>query len=491
MTGSAVNAVDYYNLAFTGSIASGTSATLEILTAIDDLIAEGPETADLILSGITLPLNGVIVHPIEFEDTIIINDDDNNDIHISDIVNGAEPSTDGSFRIETADGSPVASDVNVTFQVLATSTALPVQDYQAFSTFTAIIPAALSGIVIDVPVVDDQSKESTEQIDLQLTSADSGYVPVSTIYPLLIGDNDRGGGGGGCKKIGGCGHSNPDPEPPTCRLPYKRDWNITYWANLQKASDGSLNYNLNQTTQNFSDTKPEFWGSSYIEAMAKAPEGYLEGYKDDNGTRLNLVDPAGDILLADAIKLLVESSQVQAIVDLYGFNAVFTGNYSASRSDSLANPKTDIVPTAAIGHWSEQYFRTLAPFKLALLQDENLQMDRVLTRMEMLELTMALYDITDEKFRPAQQEIAFTDTTAQSAYNLELVQRATRLGIINGYAEEDGVLTLLFKPGQIATRAEAIKMMVIAFQACNADFEYTSPLVIEYYPGIHGKIEDN
>jgi hypothetical protein len=226
------------------------------------------------------------------------------------------------------------------------------------------------------------------------------------------------------------------------------------------------------------------WYSPYIETFAI--EGITEGYLDANGNPTGILGPNEEITLDRAIKFLVLASQQQEIQALYGFNAVYNGDYSLPYSDSQMNPNA-IIPIAAIGHWAEPYFRAIAPYELAILQDIDLQMDQPISRIDLLDMIIAIHEITDSNIIQAQQDIDYNDTAAVNAHQLSLIEKGTRLGTNNGYAKEDGELLNLFKPQQHVTTAEAIKMMVIAFQACDDNFEYYSPLVEEYYRGLHGE----
>jgi hypothetical protein len=131
----------------------------------------------------------------------------------------------------------------------------------------------------------------------------------------------------------------------------------------------------------------------------------------------------------------------------------------------------------------------LAPY-IPRFADANFDLNATVpNRAEALTDIMDLYRITEFNIKDPANTVNFLDTSHQPNKIKQSIIDAELAGIINGYADSSGNYLEQFRPVRLPNRAEIVKMMVIAFQACNADFTYTSPLVEEYYPDLHGKPE--
>ncbi|MDB5386640.1 MAG: sodium/calcium exchanger 1, partial [Planctomycetaceae bacterium] len=157
---------DYTTLTGTVTIPAGSTTADIDVNVLDDVIVEAAETVTITLLGfdahdpqVTLDSNAA-----NLTATLSITDDDSATVSIATILDGAEPTTNGKFRVtQTAVSS---TDTVVTYSVAGTAT--PGNDYTIL-TGTVTIPAGSTTADIDVAVLDDTLIEATETVVLTLT----------------------------------------------------------------------------------------------------------------------------------------------------------------------------------------------------------------------------------------------------------------------------------------------------------------------------------
>jgi hypothetical protein len=201
LSGSATLNTDYTD-AFAGSIIiaeSNTTGTIT-LTPSDDPDFEGTETINITLNSATSPYTIATA-------TASINLNDNDappSVVVTAGVNGAEPSTNGTFTINLSSSAPLGGiNVNYTF----TGTATLNIDYSDALSGVINIPQGSTSGTVTLTTNDDPESEGTETIIITLNNASGGYgigVPASATINLLDNDNPPivinevyGGGGNG------------------------------------------------------------------------------------------------------------------------------------------------------------------------------------------------------------------------------------------------------------------------------------------------------
>jgi antitoxin component of MazEF toxin-antitoxin module len=189
--------------ALTGSViipAGSNSAVIDV-TVTDDKVIESTETVDVTLtSGTSANFNftGTTTASVN------ITDDDNvaaNEvINIVKTTDAAEPGTNGQFTVSLPTGITVSEDVTVNYTIAGTATAgtagaggTPGTGDYITLTGSVIIPAGSNSVVIDVTVIDDKVIESTETVDVTLTSGTSANFNFTgtTTASVNITDDDN------------------------------------------------------------------------------------------------------------------------------------------------------------------------------------------------------------------------------------------------------------------------------------------------------------
>lgn len=161
--GTAQAGTDYTNIAITTVvIASGESSVIIPLTAINDELVESDETITLTLTeSQTYEVGATSAATV----TLLSEDAAPTVISIS-AMDGAEPSTDGSFTISRT--GDTAAALNVAFTVTGTATADG--DYTAISS-AVTIAAGESSITVPVEIIDDSLFEADETVIITLDSS--------------------------------------------------------------------------------------------------------------------------------------------------------------------------------------------------------------------------------------------------------------------------------------------------------------------------------
>ncbi|MDY6986881.1 MAG: Calx-beta domain-containing protein [Thermodesulfobacteriota bacterium] len=188
VSGSATQGSDYSPLSGNATILNGgLTANIDVIV-LDDGDLEGRETVILTLTGTDNP--AVTVSPTNNEDTVYINDDEQAQVSISQVSDGAEPGTDGRFRVTISQAA--ARDVVVDYTIVGSATSGV--DYTALSGSLTIGNGDTTADV-DVAVIDDTDLEGSETVILTLTGTDNTAVtvdPGGDQATVTITDNEIG-----------------------------------------------------------------------------------------------------------------------------------------------------------------------------------------------------------------------------------------------------------------------------------------------------------
>ena len=186
-----------YNGPSTGTVVipAGAESASFTRAIVDDLIIEDSEAITITTGTVTnTKYNGIGVANSPFSTYIIDNDNTtaNNTISLTAVSSGAEPTTNGQFRVSYPAGIVRSAPTTVNYTI--GGTAQNGTDYNTLSG-SVIIPANSNSAVIDVDVTDDLVIEATETVALTLTSATSGSTSLN-IGPagaatINITDNDN------------------------------------------------------------------------------------------------------------------------------------------------------------------------------------------------------------------------------------------------------------------------------------------------------------
>ncbi|MBO9155429.1 Calx-beta domain-containing protein [Chitinophaga sp. GCM10012297] len=172
VTGTATPGADYTVLAGTAVIAAGQGSVNIPVAVMDDQLMEPTETVIVSLNGgsstsFTFTGTGTATVNIADEESSVPG---NLALTLSKTADGAEPVTNGGFRINLASGVTLSENVTVTYTIAGS--AIAGLDYIGL-TGTVVIPAGQTGIDIPVVVIDDQVIEQTESVIVTLTGGSS------------------------------------------------------------------------------------------------------------------------------------------------------------------------------------------------------------------------------------------------------------------------------------------------------------------------------
>ncbi|MEK7424495.1 MAG: Calx-beta domain-containing protein, partial [Actinomycetota bacterium] len=171
LTGSTATAgTDYAALTGSVTIPDGeTAATIDVSGIVDDAIVEADETVIVTLTGITSGDPQITLDPdaADRTATVSIADNDSATVSITKITDGAEPSTNGLFRVTQSAMSSTNTVIN--YSVDGASTATAGSDYTTLSG-TVTILAGQTAVDISVPVINDAIVEGTETVVVNLTT---------------------------------------------------------------------------------------------------------------------------------------------------------------------------------------------------------------------------------------------------------------------------------------------------------------------------------
>lgn len=170
------------------TIGAGQQSVTVQLTAVDDMISEVAEVLQITgaATGFTFSAASAITIPGEPAPGLSVTA-----IKTAD---AAEPSTNGTFRIQLVSGTAPA-DITVNYTVGGTATST--KDYSAM-TGTAVIRSGDAGVNVPVNVIDDKILEGNETVTMTLVSGSFEYlgatVPVtiasSGALSMVLADDD-------------------------------------------------------------------------------------------------------------------------------------------------------------------------------------------------------------------------------------------------------------------------------------------------------------
>ncbi|MFC7526894.1 Calx-beta domain-containing protein, partial [Parapedobacter sp. GCM10030251] len=184
----------------TAVLPAGDNAILIDVEAYNDGIIEGPETVVMTLTGASSSSLGFTIDPDNGSaqvDVVDINGSEESPLSIVHVSDGAEPGTDGLFRVSLPPGITSAYPISVALNI--GGTALQGSDYQSLPAVT--IPANTGSVDVPVNVLDDQLIELAETSVIELLSGsatDGGgasYVfpadPAAYTVTVNISDDDN------------------------------------------------------------------------------------------------------------------------------------------------------------------------------------------------------------------------------------------------------------------------------------------------------------
>ncbi|MGF6849823.1 gliding motility-associated-like protein [Chitinophaga sp. W3I9] len=174
VSGTALAGGDYTTLTGTVIIPAGKDSVVVPVTVINDQIIENSETVILTLTGGTSTSFTFTASTTNGNATVNINDDDNTTANrvllVTKTADGAEPGTNGNFKVSLPAGITAAEDITVNYAI--TGTAVNGTDY-ANLTGSVVIPAGDNEVAVPVVVTNDQIIEGTETVIMTLTGGSS------------------------------------------------------------------------------------------------------------------------------------------------------------------------------------------------------------------------------------------------------------------------------------------------------------------------------
>lgn len=193
ISGTATADEDYVAFSGTAIIPAGQNSILLSTPVLDDRIMEQNEKVVVTLAGgsaMGYTFGGTA------NSTVAIMDDENSEpanrtFVITTTADGAEPTTNGNFRIALPGGITTAEPITVNYTVAGTATAG--SDYTALSG-TAFIAVGQNGVDLPVTVIDDKVMEQTETVVVTLNGGtwDNFPFPATGSATVNITDDENG-----------------------------------------------------------------------------------------------------------------------------------------------------------------------------------------------------------------------------------------------------------------------------------------------------------
>ncbi|MDZ5458368.1 Calx-beta domain-containing protein [Azohydromonas lata] len=169
--GTALAGSDYTALSQTLLFSPGQTAKTVSVALINDAVAEGAETFDLVLSA---PAGGVLAAPALGRATIGANDATPVISPLISVSDAVADESDASLRFVVSLSAPATQQVSVSYSN-SNVTAANGSDYLAGSGTLVFLPGQTTQVVT-VPVLDDTTAERTELVRLNLFSAVNGTI---------------------------------------------------------------------------------------------------------------------------------------------------------------------------------------------------------------------------------------------------------------------------------------------------------------------------
>jgi hypothetical protein len=184
LSGSAQNGSDYTITSLTVTIAAGSTSAAVTLTPLDDVEAEGAQTAVLTL----IPSSGYTIGSPSSATVTIADDEPGVTIEATDASASEAGGDTGTFTVTRTGSTAAALTVSYTVDT-ATSTATSGSDFTAL-TGSVTIDAGSTTATITVTPIDDPDSEGTETVVVALTATSAYWVGSPDEATVTIADND-------------------------------------------------------------------------------------------------------------------------------------------------------------------------------------------------------------------------------------------------------------------------------------------------------------
>jgi hypothetical protein len=184
----------------------------------------------------------------------------------------------------------------------------------------------------------------------------------------------------------------------------------------------------------FRDVPEYVWFAPYVRSALDA--GIVSGYKNPDGTPQGLYGPANGVTIEELAKIAVNLS----------------GGISSS---CPASPKN----VAALQSWSSRFISCAENAGWAVYSDGSAELSLQATRAQVVVTMLQAFGVTWEDMSGG----VFTDVTDGTQFG-SAIEKAKADGLVNGYADANGVPTGLFGPSDPVTRAEIAKIAMNARQ---------------------------
>ncbi len=204
---------------------------------------------------------------------------------------------------------------------------------------------------------------------------------------------------------------------------------VTNLVSIQRIFDsnieGSTKRKVESKTLPFLDVSDTAWYASFVHSLFD--DKVVSGYKDGAGKPLDIFKPENQVTVGEGLKLIL------------------TIMHKEQANHAPKNTKNT-------HHWAEGFLAKAEDIGLSLTKDKDLDLNRPLTRMEMIRNVLELKDLK----LPTYTKGSFTDVDINSLDGT-YVEYAKELGIIKG---DDTNKT--FRPNDPLNRAELSKILLYA-----------------------------
>jgi hypothetical protein len=201
-------------------------------------------------------------------------------------------------------------------------------------------------------------------------------------------------------------------------------WQTTHAADFSDL----INTLENLSTVSFSDVSAGDWFSPYVASVNDW--GIVSGYRDATGKPTGIFGPSNSVTVAELLKMALEAAQVD-------------------KSQCGLVPPTH---AQAIGHWAAQYVSCAEAKNMRIMQNPNIDINRLATRAEVVEVIDDAFGDTVPPIYSNFKDTAGHPLEADIAY-------AYLRGIISGDKDSHGVELGIFRPNDAINRAEVAKII--------------------------------
>ena len=289
--------------------------------------------------------------------------------------------------------------------------------------------------------------------DIAMTNADND---VSTGGDS--GGSGGGGPGGGCRGAN-CGRRAAPPPPKqssgspnkpsapqepqkpdglSCELDIRKDWDAVSPEDLKATDKLELLVDAFGKQYTYTDTYSTFWFATFVRSLTINDVVLPQSEDRISG----LFRGEDSVTYGELAKLIVLGSEQ------LGASGV---------------PNT----LSARNHWSAPFVKRMEVLDISLYADNpDLDVDALPTRFEVISAIMETYGIEDTNFVYKIDAFDYNDVSEEELQAREDIAKATHLGIVSGYANEDGELLNVLGATRRALRGEVAKMIVISSGVC-------------------------